>query len=80
MDSRKWNDLPFLCEVEGYAPEGGAVRGKPTFTLAEFEARFRSFLLDVYHHREGAETKPVTGRTVALLHQNIGGSSISTPA
>jgi putative transposase len=47
----------FLCELAGYAPEGGAVRGKPTFTLAEFEARLRPFLLDVYHRRAGAETK-----------------------
>jgi len=30
----------FLCELAGYAPEGGAVRGKPTFTLEKFEAAF----------------------------------------
>ena len=42
----------FLCELDGYAPAGGAVRGKPTLTLADFEARFRTFLLDVYHRRE----------------------------
>ena len=47
----------FLCELDGYAPAGGAVRGKPTLTLAEFDARFRAFLLDVYHRRENAETK-----------------------
>jgi len=47
----------FLCELDGYAPAGGAVRGKPTLTLAEFEAKFRAFLLDVYHRRENAETK-----------------------
>lgn len=47
----------FLCELDGFAPAGGAVRGKPTLTLAEFEARFRTFLLDVYHRRENAETK-----------------------
>src|SRR5262249_45013542 len=47
----------FLCELAGYAPEGGAVRAKPTFTLAEFEARLRPFLLDVYHRRACAETK-----------------------
>ena len=47
----------FLCELEGYAPAGGAVRGEPTLTLAEFDNRFRAFLLDVYHHRENAETK-----------------------
>lgn len=47
----------FLCELDGYAPAGGAVRGKPTLTLAEFDARFRTFLLDIYHRRENAETK-----------------------
>jgi putative transposase len=47
----------FLCELDGFAPAGGGVRGKPTLTLAEFEARFRAFLLDVYHRRENAETK-----------------------
>ena len=47
----------FLCELDGYAPAGGAVRGKPTLTLADFDARFRTFLLDVYHRRECAKTK-----------------------
>jgi len=47
----------FLCELNGYAPAGGAMRGKPTLTLAEFDTRFRAFLLDVYHRRECAETK-----------------------
>ncbi|MGC9950156.1 MAG: Mu transposase C-terminal domain-containing protein [Bryobacteraceae bacterium] len=47
----------FLCELDGYAPAGGAVRGKPTLTLAEFDTQFRAFLLDVYHRRENAETK-----------------------
>ena len=47
----------FLCELDGYAPGGGAVRGKPALTLADFDARFRTFLLDVYHRRKCAETK-----------------------
>jgi len=47
----------FLCELHGYAPAGGAVRGKPMLTLAEFDTLFRAFLLDVYHRRENAETK-----------------------
>ncbi len=47
----------FLCELDGYAPAGGVVRGKPTLTLAEFDARFRTFLLDVYHRRDHGETK-----------------------
>ncbi len=46
-----------LCELDGYAPAGGAVRGKPTLTLAEFDMQFRAFVLDVYHRRENAETK-----------------------
>jgi putative transposase len=46
-----------LCELDGYAPAGGVVRGKPTLTLADFDTRFRAFLLDVYHRRENAETK-----------------------
>ena len=33
------------------------MRGKPTLTLAEFDARFRTFLLDVYHRRDMRETK-----------------------
>jgi len=48
----------FLCELDGYVPGGGAgVRGKPRLTLAEFDALFRTFLLDVCHRRECTETK-----------------------
>jgi putative transposase len=47
----------FLCELDGYAPAGIAVRGKPTLTLAELDVRLRSFFLDVYHRRECSETK-----------------------
>jgi putative transposase len=48
----------FLCELDGYAPPGGGgVRGKPTLTLAELDVRLRTFLLDVYHRSESAETK-----------------------
>ena len=47
----------FLCELDGFAPAGSAMRGKPTFTLAEFGNRFRAYLLDVYQRRENAETK-----------------------
>ena len=47
----------FLCELDGYAPSGRVVRGKPTLTLSEFDARFRTFLLDVYHRRACGETK-----------------------
>ncbi len=47
----------FLCELDGYAPAGGGVRGKPTLTLEELDARLRTFFLDVYHRREHSETK-----------------------
>lgn len=47
----------FLCELDGYAPSGGGVRGKPSLTLADLDARFRTFLLDVYHRHDNAETK-----------------------
>ena len=47
----------FLCELEGYARAGSGVRGTPTLTMAEFEAKFRTFLLDIYHRRDNAETK-----------------------
>jgi putative transposase len=47
----------FLCELDGYAPAGGGVRGKPRLTLAELDSRLRTFLLDVYHRRDCAETK-----------------------
>ena len=47
----------FLSELDGYAPSGCGVRGKPVLTLAELDAKFRTFLLDVYHRRDNAETK-----------------------
>ena len=33
------------------------MRGKPTLTLEELDAGFRTFLLDSYHRREHSETK-----------------------
>lgn len=47
----------FLCELNGYTPVGGGMRGKPTLTLPALDARLRSFILDVYHRREHSETK-----------------------
>jgi putative transposase len=47
----------FLCELEGYAPVGGRMRGKPRLTLAELDSQLRSFLLGFYHRRSCAETK-----------------------
>jgi putative transposase len=47
----------FLCELDGYAPAGGGMRGKPRLTLAELDNRLHTFLLDVYHRGDCAETK-----------------------
>lgn len=47
----------FLCELDGYVATGAGMRGKPMLTLAEFDSLFRTFLLDVYHRRQNAETK-----------------------
>lgn len=47
----------FLCELEGYAPPGGPVRGKPVLRLDEFDALFRRFLLGVYLRRPSSATK-----------------------
>ncbi len=65
----------FLCELDGYAPPGRGVRGEPTLTLAEFDARFRAFLLDVYHRRKCAEMNtPPTERTSTTLAAYVGES------
>ena len=50
-------DEMFLCELDGYAPAGGGMRGKPRLTLAELDNRLHTFLLDVYDRRDCAETK-----------------------
>lgn len=47
----------FLCELNGYAPGEGAVRGKPTLTMADLDTKLRGFLLEEYHRRPCAETK-----------------------
>jgi putative transposase len=45
----------FLQDIPGYAPSGYKA-AKATLTLAEFEQRFRTWLLDDYHHRVHSET------------------------
>lgn len=45
-----------LCELPGYAPEGGGP-AKPALALPELDAAFRSWLLDDYHRRVHGETK-----------------------
>ena len=46
----------FLCELPGYAPPKGAVRGHPELTLSDLDARFRAFMFDVYHAHSHSET------------------------
>jgi putative transposase len=45
-----------LCELPGYAPPQGPVRGQPQLTLGALDMRFRTFVLDVYHARPHSET------------------------
>jgi putative transposase len=45
----------FLCEVPGYTPPG-TPPATPQLTLDAFEVRFRTFLLEQYHHRIHSET------------------------
>jgi putative transposase len=45
-----------LCALPGYAPPQGPTRGDPQLTLRELDARFRAFVLDVYHARPHSET------------------------
>ena len=45
-----------LCELPGYAPPQGPVRGAPQLTLGDLDTRFRTFILDVYHARPHSET------------------------
>jgi putative transposase len=47
----------FLCELDGYKPAGGGIRGKPTLTLADLDSSLRTFFLEVYHRREHAGIK-----------------------
>ena len=46
-----------LCEMPGYCPPKGRMRGEPQLTLAELDARLRTFVLDVYHQRVHGDTK-----------------------
>jgi putative transposase len=46
-----------LCELPGYAPPQGPVRGVPQLTLGDLDTRFRAFILDVYHARPHSETQ-----------------------
>jgi len=46
-----------LCELPGYAPPRGPVRGVPQLTLGDLDTRFRAVILDVYHARPHSETQ-----------------------
>lgn len=48
-------DQLFLQDVPGYAPKGYG-EAQATLTLAAFEQRFRTWLLEDYHHRVHSET------------------------
>jgi putative transposase len=47
----------FLCNLSGYAPSGGAVRGKPEIKIAKLDCLLRNFLLEDYHRRKHSETE-----------------------
>jgi putative transposase len=49
-------DQLFLQDVPGYAPKGSAFVGA-VLTLPDFEQRFRTWLLEDYHHRVHSETE-----------------------
>jgi putative transposase len=46
-----------LCELPGYAPPQGPVRGVPQRTLGDLDTRFRAFILGVYRVRPHSETQ-----------------------
>ncbi len=48
-------DQLFLQDVPGYAPKGYG-EAEATLTLPAFEQRFRTWLLEDYHHRVHSET------------------------
>ena len=48
-------DQLFLQDVPGYAPKGNG-EAEATLTLSVFEQRFRTWLLEDYHHRVHSET------------------------
>jgi putative transposase len=49
-------DQLFLQDLPGYAPKGYTA-GEAKLTLPDFEQRFRTWLLEEYHHRIHSETK-----------------------
>jgi putative transposase len=47
----------FLCDLPGYVPPEGGMRGKPTITLPELDHLLGAFFVEVYHRRSHTETK-----------------------
>lgn len=47
----------FLCDLPGYVPPKGGMRGKPTLTLPELDRLLGTFFVEVYHRRTHTETK-----------------------
>jgi putative transposase len=47
----------FLCDLPGYVPPKGGMRGKPAITLPELDRLLGAFLMEVYHRRPHTETK-----------------------
>ena len=60
-----------LCELDGYAPAGGAVRGKPTLTLAEFDTPIESTIV---------QPRLTYGKSNVSGRRLPGGPRIMTPA
>jgi putative transposase len=46
-----------LCDLPGYSPPKGAMRGKPTLTLNQLDSLLRSFFVEIYNRRTHSETR-----------------------
>ena len=46
-----------LCDLPGYSPSKGAMRGKPTLTLNQLDSLLRSFFVEIYNRRTHSETR-----------------------
>ena len=47
----------FLCDLPGFVPPKGGMRGKPTLTLPELDRSLGAFFVEVYQRRAHSETK-----------------------
>ena len=55
----------FLCDLPGYVPPKGGMRGKPAITLPELDRLLGAFFVEVYHRRR-------TYRDKDIHHRNVG--------